>query len=114
VSAVPRLELTGELTIQTAVERKAVLAEVLETAAQARATSLELDLAEVAELDTAGLQLLLLAQREAASFGCRLRFAAMSQAVSDVLAIVRLGADLDERFAGASAPQTPDSQESKP
>lgn len=115
MSAVHRLELSGELTIHTAGERRAALLEALEAAEQAGATGLELDLAAVSELDTSGLQLLLMAQREAAHLGRSVRLAAMSQAVTDVLAIARLGADLDERFAPAnSAAPSIDVEETAP
>ena len=107
MSAVHRLELTGELTIHTAGERKAVFVEALEAAERAGATGIEVDLAAVSELDTAGLQLLLMAQREAAQLGRSLRLAAMSQAVTDVLAIARLSADLDERLAAVGISAAP-------
>lgn len=114
MNAVQSLGLTGELTIHTAVERKAVLLEALEAAQTTGASALELDLSGVAELDTAGLQLLLMVQREAAAVGCRLRLAAMSQAVTDVLAIAHLNADLDERLARTADHRTTDAEESKP
>jgi anti-anti-sigma factor len=103
VTAVHRLALTGELTIQTAGERRAAFVEMLESADRAAATAVELDLAGVSEIDTAGLQLLLMAQREAAHLGRTLRLTAMSQAVNDVLAIAHLSADLDARLAHVGA-----------
>lgn len=112
MSAVQSLALAGELTIQTAAERKAALVEALDHAEQAGATGLDLDLAEVTELDTAGLQLLLMLQREAAHRGCRVRLAAMSQTVTDVLAIAHLDASLDRRLAAVAADRTTDSRES--
>jgi anti-sigma B factor antagonist len=112
VSAVQSLALAGELTIQTAAERKITLVEALEHAEQAGATGLDLDLAEVTELDTAGLQLLLMLQREAAHRGCRVRLAAMSQTVTDVLAIAHLDAGLDRRVASVVADRTIDPRES--
>jgi anti-sigma B factor antagonist len=106
VSAPHRLELKGELTIRTVGERKPTLVDAVEAAEQAGATVLELDLSEVVELDTAGLQLLLLAQREAANSGCVLRLAVMSQVVQDVLAIAQLGAGLDPELVGAPSTTT--------
>ena len=112
VSARKALVLSGELTIQTAAERKVALVEALETAGHAGVTDLCLDLAEVTELDTAGLQLLLLIQREAAHHGCRVTLGAMSQAVTDVLAIAHLDVELDRRLTVAAANRTTDAQES--
>lgn len=84
-------EIVGELTIHTAAERKAALTALLESGAR-----LDIVLSQVTELDTAGLQLLLLAKREAAQLGKTLRFGAPSQAVTDVLAIARLSGELDD------------------
>ena len=84
------LRLEGELTIHTAADRYAALAALLDAGGD-----LELDLSQVTELDTAGLQLLLLAQRELTRAGARLTVSASSQAVADVLAI----AHLDGRLA---------------
>ncbi len=56
MSAPPLLRLDGELTIFRAAELKPLLLQ--------GAGALALDLSQVVEIDTAGLQLLLLAQRE--------------------------------------------------
>lgn len=86
MSARPKgLALEGELTIHTAADRRGALLGMIEADG-----ALELDLSAVTELDTAGLQLLLLARREAAHLGGRLTVSAVSQAVSDVLAIAQL------------------------
>jgi anti-sigma B factor antagonist len=90
-----RVEITGELTIHTAAEQQAALLAALEAASAANAPALVVNLGGVTELDTAGLQVLLLAQREAAGLGRRFELAAVSQAVTDVLAIVHL----DHRLA---------------
>jgi anti-anti-sigma factor len=81
------LPIVGELTIQTAAERKAALLTLLESADQ----DFVVDLSGVTELDTAGLQLLLMARREADQLGRRLTLVAPSHAVDDVLAIAQLG-----------------------
>jgi len=75
-----RLYLDGNLTIYEAPALKDQL-----LAALAGCQALELDLARVAELDTAGLQLLVLAKREAARQGKTLSLVAHSEAVRDVL-----------------------------
>ena len=63
LSPAQRLTLTleGDLTIYEASLHKAMLQEALE---QAGADGLELDLSQVSEIDAAGLQILLLAQKE--------------------------------------------------
>jgi anti-sigma B factor antagonist len=94
------VRLTGELTVHSAAEQKASL-----LAAIHAADGIELDLSEVAELDTAGLQVLLLAKRESEQLGKVLRLLAPAQAVSDVLAIAHLNSDLEQ--IAASGPDHP-------
>ncbi len=90
-----RTVISGELTIHTAAEHKASLVAAVESAASGTCPGVDVDLSSVTELDTAGLQVLLMAQREAAHLGKTLRITAVSQAVTDVLAIVHL----DRRLA---------------
>jgi anti-sigma B factor antagonist len=87
---VSRLAVVGELTIQVAAEQKTRFVTALDDAPE----RLELDLAQVTELDSAGLQLLFLLTREARSTGKALELVGHSQAVLDVLALAHLGADL--------------------
>ena len=54
---------------------------------------LRLDLSHVAEIDTAGLQLLWLLRREARAAGRALNIVAVSPAVADLLAFCRLTGD---------------------
>lgn len=75
----------GELTIFTAAEQKAALLSFL-----AKGDDLELNLANVSELDTAGLQLLILLKREAAQSSKRLRFVMHSSAVIETLELSNL------------------------
>jgi len=56
-----------------------------------------LDLSAVTEFDSAGLQLLLMARREAARLGRQLVVSAASHAVRDVFAL--LGTDIEEAAA---------------
>ena len=81
------LRLEGELTIYRALEFKAQLLSEI-----APATTLELNLAAVTELDTSGVQLLMLAQRCAAERGGVLRLAAPSPAVTEVFSLLDLAA----------------------
>jgi anti-anti-sigma factor len=89
-----RLQLDGELTIYRAAELKPQLLQALVPGA-----ALELDLSEVSELDSAGVQLLLLAEREARAQGGTLRLAAASAPVGEVLALL----GLQTHFTGARA-----------
>jgi anti-sigma B factor antagonist len=78
---VSRLRIAGEMTIYTAADLKAELMTHL-----AQPGELEIDLSEVSELDSAGLQLLILAKRE----GRAMRLTGHSPAVLDVLDICNL------------------------
>ena len=82
------LRIDGELTIYRAAELAVALKTAL--AAVADGGALELDLSGVAEMDSAGVQLLLAARRSALESGRALRLAARSAAVDDVLAILQL------------------------
>lgn len=75
-----RVALAGSMTIYEAAAQKGEL-----LAALAGAPALELDLGGVDEADTAGLQLLLLLAREAASDGKPVRVVSLSPALVEVL-----------------------------
>ncbi|AMK76560.1 MULTISPECIES: STAS domain-containing protein [Methylomonas] len=81
----PSLTIKDELTIYNAAEQKINLLVFL-TAGD----DLEINLANVTEIDTAGLQLLILIKREAAHLGKNLRFVMHSKAVLDVLELANL------------------------
>jgi anti-anti-sigma factor len=83
-----RLNIEGDLTILTAAEHHQRLRSFL-----ADGTNLQVGLSGVRELDTAGLQVLLLARREANQRKAVLTLCDLSQAVNDVLAIVHLGSE---------------------
>jgi len=91
--------IEGEMSVYRASEIKLMLLEPLETSAR-----LELDLSAVDDIDTAGLQLLLLARREARKREGGLRIVANSAAVGDMLALLHLDAALDH-VARRPAPQ---------
>jgi anti-anti-sigma factor len=86
-AGVCEVPIEGEFTIYTALERKNALLEKLEGCAE-----LELDLAEVGEIDTAGIQVLLVLKREAERQGRGLRLVNHSQAVFEVLDLLNLQA----------------------
>ncbi len=79
------LTFDGEMTIYTAAEQFQRLQQHLNTHA-----SLVLDLSGVTELDSAGLQLLLLAQTEATRRGLLFRLQHPSATVQEVLQLLRL------------------------
>ena len=85
--AIHNLSLDGEINIYRAADLKL---EVL--AALRRAPVLEIDLAGVTELDTAGLQVLMLAKRTATIEQRELRLRNHSPAVVDVVEMLNLGA----------------------
>lgn len=80
MSANQRISLTEDLTIYHAFEQKQKLLDALSTA-----NSLELDLSQVGEMDTAGLQLLILLKKEAQSADKRVVIVAYSQAVRSTI-----------------------------
>jgi anti-sigma B factor antagonist len=75
-----RVLVQGNMTIYEAASDKQALLEAL-----AEATELEVDLSSVAEMDTAGLQLLILVKRESLKAGKALRLTGHSEASLDVL-----------------------------
>lgn len=75
----------GELTIYQAAELREALLRALGEPGE-----LELDLAGVTEMDAAGLQLVLLARREAGSAGCGVRVTARSAVVDEVFGLCGL------------------------
>lgn len=75
-----RLSFLEDLTIYNAMEQKQQLVKVLEAD-----RTIELDLSQVGEIDTSGLQLLILAKREAARLNKELTIVAHSPAVRQTL-----------------------------
>lgn len=86
-----RLAFQGELTIFTAAERRQQLLDALATG-----TDVDVDLAEVSDIDSAGLQLLVAAKREAAGCDRRLHFTGHSQAVFEALELCKLSGHLGD------------------
>ena len=87
MSARNRLTILDELTIYNAMDHKQKLLDALE-----KADHLEIDLSQVAEIDTAGLQLLILAKREAARLNKDLDIVAHSPNVRQTLDFCNLAA----------------------
>ncbi|MFT4173913.1 MAG: STAS domain-containing protein [Rhodocyclaceae bacterium] len=86
------VRVAGELTIFHAAQGKSVLLEAVDGY-----TDVDLDLSGVTELDGAGVQVLLLANREAVRYGRNLRIVAHSEASSAVIAFLSLDALFGER-----------------
>jgi anti-sigma B factor antagonist len=82
-----RAVVEGSMTIYEAAADKPVLLDGL-----AKAKETEIDLSSVREMDTAGLQLLILAKREAVNAGKVLRLSGHSAASLDVLERYNLAA----------------------
>ena len=94
-NAATMLALDGELTIYTAAELKEKIAGALR-----EELPIEIDLSQIGEIDTAGLQLLLLAKRECATRNRAIAFLQPSQAVLDTLQLCGLiGAFTDQAVA---------------
>jgi anti-anti-sigma factor len=91
------MSIEGEMTVYTAA---AVSKLVLDGLAERGATEL-LDLSKVSEMDTAGLQILLVARRQAAALGRELRIVAPSSPVRGVLELVQMSTLIDAPSAGA-------------
>ncbi|WP_417068501.1 STAS domain-containing protein [Niveibacterium terrae] len=89
-----RLEFEGEMTIYQVAEQKKLLQEALR-----ENEALEVDLSRVVELDTAGVQLMLVAQREAVALGKSLKWGGHSHAVLGVLRRLSLESELGETVA---------------
>lgn len=79
------LRMEGEMTIFTALDVKERLLVAL-----SRCRQVDVDLSQVSDMDSAGLQLMILAKREANALGKEIRFIAHSPAVVDVLEMCRL------------------------
>jgi anti-anti-sigma factor len=79
------LAIVDDMTIYNAEAQKIRLMQAL-----AESAALALDLTGVNEIDTAGLQLLLLARREAEATGKDMHIASLSSAVQELLAFCNL------------------------
>jgi anti-sigma B factor antagonist len=81
-----RLHAAGEMTIYSAAELKPALLEAL-----GQSDEIEIDLSGVSELDTSGVQLLMLVKREAVAAGKGLTLSGHSPAVLEVFELLGLG-----------------------
>ena len=88
--AAARLAVEGELTIYRAAELHPALLDAVRTQ-----DAPVLDLSAVTEFDSAGVQLLLVARREAARLGKRLVLQGANPAVRDACALLGLASEGD-------------------
>ena len=79
------LSLSGELTIYSVHELRNLLLTALD-----ENRDIDIDMSEVSEVDTAGLQLVLIAQRDAEAQGRRLRISGCHPEVREALAFYNL------------------------
>jgi len=86
------LTLEDELTIFTAAELKPQLLNFLNAE-----NELEIDLSKIVEMDTAGLQLLILIKREANKAGKKLHFIFHSKTVLEILELTNLTASFGDQ-----------------
>ena len=84
------LRVEGELTIYTAAALKPTLLTALSDNA-----SLELDLSSVSEMDSAGLQLLLLLKREANRLNHSVKLSGSNSVIDEVLELCNLSGFLE-------------------
>jgi anti-sigma B factor antagonist len=87
VTGVTHLAIDGELTIYRAADLKVTVLEALR-----KSRVLEVDLSGVTELDTAGLQVLMLAKNTATADKRELRLLNHSPAVVEIVEMLNLGA----------------------
>lgn len=82
---VTHLAIRGEMSIYNALEYKQALLNFLKTS-----NELQIDLSGVAEIDSAGVQILLFLKREAVQLGIKFGLVQHSQAVVEVLELLNL------------------------
>lgn len=97
MSSADALHISGEFTIFRAAELKqTIFTEPLAT---------EIDLSEVSEMDSAGLQLLMLAKKTAQEQGRELRLVGHSEAVIDVFELLNVAAYFGDPVVMGSRPK---------
>ena len=95
-----KVSIAGTMTIYDAADHKKELLNAFNTSDE-----LEIDLSGVSEMDTAGVQLLVLLKREAFKDGKQVRLVAHSAASLEVLEIYNLGAYFGDQLVISSRPK---------
>ena len=100
----PKLPVEGEMTIYRATELKQILVDAVNGG-----QDLEIDLSAVTEIDTAGVQLLMLAKKLAQSKQQQLHLTGHSPAVLEAFELLNLGPYFDalETSAQSTSEVTP-------
>lgn len=89
-AASPALAIAGEFTIFTALETKALLMNAIASAAPYSDGEIGIELSQVTDIDSAGLQLMVMARREARQQGKRLHFVRCSDSVTELIALCEM------------------------
>jgi anti-anti-sigma factor len=97
INGIGHLRASGELTMYTVIDARALLQETLLLCQE-----IEIDLSEVAEIDSAGLQLLIQAKREGARIGMPVRLVSHSPAVQEIIDLYRLAPEFGDPMVMAS------------
>lgn len=85
--------IAGELTIYTAANEKQALQEALESTEE-----LEVNLSQVSEMDSAGLQVLIVLKQEAARRKKKLHYSMHSKAVLEILEMSNMTANFGDQI----------------
>jgi len=85
--------IAGELTIYTAANEKQALQEALDAAEE-----LEVNLSQVSEMDSAGLQVLIVLKQEAARRKKKLHYSMHSKAVLEILEMSNMTASFGDQI----------------
>jgi anti-sigma B factor antagonist len=98
--AVTRIAVEGELSIFKVADLRQRLLEAISDG-----TEVDVDLSHVSEIDSAGIQLLVAAKREAATRSKLLHFTGYSPAVSDIIELCNLAGHFGEPATNQQQPE---------
>jgi len=84
-------QVNGDMTIYTAAECLALLQQCMESC-----NEMEIDLSGVADIDSAGVQLLIAAKRDGARLGKTLRLVSHSPSVQEIIDLYRLAPEFGD------------------
>lgn len=79
------MRIDGDMTIYTALDQKQEILQVIRECIDDEIKATEIDLSQVDDFDTAGLQILLLVHKEAAANNHKVYLGALSKVVTEVL-----------------------------
>jgi anti-sigma B factor antagonist len=97
VNGICHVRISAEMTIYTAIETRDLLQETL-----LLCNEIEIDLSEVTEIDSAGLQLLIQVKRQGAGTGLPVRFVAHSPVVQEIIDLYRLAPEFGDLMVMSS------------